>query len=57
MKQMNLFNDSYLFEELQKVRTSMDKRTRAIFSLLAELQTEILNMKEKNEEDGTRFRS
>lgn len=52
MNQMDLFDkthDFYFFDQLQKVKTSMDKRTRALFSLMSELQNEILNLKEKNE--------
>jgi len=52
MNQMDLFDkshDFYIFSEIQKMKTSLDKRTRALFSLMAELQNEILNMKEKNE--------
>lgn len=52
MRQMDLFHTSgedYLYEEITKIRSSMDRRSRAIFSLIAEIQDQIVGLKEKKE--------
>ena len=55
MKQLELFEknngDMYLYGELEKLRSSTDRRCRAIFSLLTELQNQVITIKEKNEVD------
>jgi hypothetical protein len=50
MNQMDMFynrSEDYLYSELQKVKGSMDKRSRAIFALIAELQDQVIKMKEE----------
>lgn len=52
MYQLDLFkstSDDFLYSEIQKVRTSMDKRSRAIFALLNELQDQVLKIQEKKD--------
>lgn len=52
MIQMDMFNSSkedYLYNQLQKLENSMDRRTKSIFAMLTELQTEVMNLKEKKE--------
>ncbi len=53
MQQLDIFSESheitYLYSEIEKLKNSTDRRCRAIFALLTELQTEILHMKEKDE--------
>jgi len=51
MQQMDLFDKTkefFLYGEIEKVKTSMDKQRRAVFALLAEMQNEIIKLKEKN---------
>jgi len=53
MKQMDLFyknEELYLYGEIEKLKNSTDRRCRAIFSLLTELQDQVLSLK-NNEED------
>lgn len=54
MQQLDIFNKShettYLYSEIEKLKNSTDRRCRAIFALLTEIQTQILDMKGKNEE-------
>ena len=45
MQQLSLFNDSYFFDKQQKMEESYDKRFRALFALVTELQTEIIKLK------------
>lgn len=50
MQQTDLFRsntEDFLYGEIQKVRHSMDKRSRAMFSLITELQDQLLQLKEK----------
>lgn len=52
MRQMDLFRSSaedYLYGEVAKIRDSMDRRSRAIFSLISEIQDQIVHLKEKKE--------
>lgn len=55
MQQLDIFNKShettYLYSEIEKLKNSTDRRCRAIFALLTELQNQILDMKMKNEVD------
>lgn len=48
MQQLTLFNDSYFFDKQQKMEESYDKRFRALFALVTELQTEIIKLKTSN---------
>lgn len=45
MQQLTLFSDSYFFDKQQKMEASMDKRFRALFALVTELQSEIIKIK------------
>ena len=48
MQQLDFFNNSkedFLYGEVEKIRTSMDKRTRSIFALIGELQDQIISIK------------
>ncbi len=53
MQQLDLFgkNDQtiYLYSEIEKLKSSTDRRCRAIFALLSEIQSQILDMKEKDD--------
>jgi len=52
MQQLDLFDKTpefFLYGELEKVKTSMDRQRRAIFSILSEMQEQILQLKEKGE--------
>lgn len=52
MQQLDLFNNSredFLYGEVEKIRTSMDKRTRSIFALITELQDQIISIKADGE--------
>ncbi len=55
MEQLNLFEKNngeyYLYAELEKLRNSTDRRCRAIFSLLTELQDQVIKMQEKKDVD------
>lgn len=46
--QLDLFHNTetdYLYSEIEKVKHSTDKRCRAIFSLLSELQDQVIFLK------------
>ena len=50
MQQLDFLTDSsvdYVYQELQKTNNSMDRRCRAIFSLLKELQDKIIRLEEE----------
>lgn len=49
MQQMSIFNDSYFFDELQKHKLSSSKQIGLLFSLVTELQTELIKIKSKND--------
>ena len=52
MKQLELFernSEEYLYGEIQKIRTSVDKRSRAMFALITEIQEQLMNLQEKGE--------
>jgi len=41
MNQLDLFyknSDDFLYREIQKVRNSMDRRSRAMFAIISEIQ-------------------
>lgn len=51
MQQMDFLdqnNEIFLYNKLERVEHSMDKRCRAIFSLINELQDQILQIKQSN---------
>jgi hypothetical protein len=48
MIQLDLFNNSkedYLFGQMQKLESSMDRRTRSLFALISEIQDQLLELK------------
>jgi 16S rRNA G966 N2-methylase RsmD len=50
MYQQDLFDNdkiSYLYTEINSIRNSSDRQRKAIFSILTEIQDEILNLKEQ----------
>ena len=52
MQQMDMFHTSredFLYNEIDKVRSSMDRRTRAMFSLITELEDRLYKMQEKEQ--------
>jgi hypothetical protein len=54
MYQLDIFDknhESYLYSEIEKLKNSTDRRCRAIFSLLTEIQNELIFLKEKNRQD------
>lgn len=56
MQQLDFFHknsEDFLYSEIQKVRHSMDKRSRALFSLVSELQSEILTLREQQQKEKT----
>ena len=55
MNQLDLFyknSDDFLYREIQKVRNSMDRRSRAMFAIISEIQDQLLKMQEKKEENN-----
>lgn len=51
MRQLDMFKENssdYLYGEIQKMRNSMDRRCRAIFALISEMQDQLLKMQEKD---------
>lgn len=52
--QLDMFYDSredYLYSEMKKIENSYDRRFRAIFSLLKEVQDQLIKIKEKEEKN------
>lgn len=50
--QLDLFRDTkedFLYSQIQKVENAMDRRTRSIFAMITEMQTEIIELKKNNE--------
>lgn len=52
MQQMDFLKEqnpeNYLYGEIEKLKNSTDRRCRAIFALLNEMQDQILSMKKKD---------
>ena len=49
MTQLDMFKENssdYLYGEVEKIRNSMDRRCRAIFALISEMQDQLLKMQE-----------
>lgn len=55
--QLDMFHSSsndFLYGEIQKIRNSMDRRSRAMFAIISEMQDQLIKMQEKeNKEDST----
>ena len=50
MQQLGLFpqnSDDFLYNEIEKIRSSMDRRSRAMFALITEIQDQVIQIKEK----------
>ena len=50
--QLDMFytdKENYLYTELQKIQSSLDRRTRSMFAMITELQDEIIRLKQKEE--------
>jgi hypothetical protein len=55
MNQPDLFTTEpteFLYGEIQKLNRSLERRSRAIFALLHELQNEFLNLKQSQDSEG-----
>lgn len=55
MQQLDLFYsdaNTYLYSEVEKLRNSTDRRCRAIFSLLTELQEQVITLQQKGENES-----
>lgn len=55
--QLDMFHTStenFLYGEIEKVRESLDRRSRAMFAILTEMQDQLIKMQEKEnkEESG-----
>lgn len=54
MQQLDLFRDSssdYLYGEIEKIRSSLDRRSRAMFAIISELQDQLMALKQKESKD------
>lgn len=54
MQQMDMFSNSsedYLYGELQKTKHTMSKSFRALFALVTEMQTQIMQMQQVPKEE------
>ena len=52
MQQLDFFTNTkedFLYMEVEKIRNSMDKRTRSIFALISELQDQVISLKAETE--------
>ena len=52
MQQLDFFTNTkedFLYMEIEKIRNSMDKRTRSIFALISELQDQVISLKAETE--------
>lgn len=50
MQQIDMFNTdqiSYLYTEINTIRNSTDRQRRAIFSMLTEIQDQVLDLREQ----------
>lgn len=48
MIQMDMFSNSkedYLFNKIQQVEGSMDRRTKSLFALISEIQDQLMELK------------
>jgi hypothetical protein len=57
MYQLDMFNNSredYLYNQVQKLENSMDKRTRSLFALISELQDEVMQLKKPEVKSATK---
>ena len=48
--QLDMFHSSsndFLYGEIQKIRNSMDRRSRAMFAIISEMQDQLIKMQEK----------
>lgn len=55
MEQLDFFyNDdkSYLYGEIEKLKNSTDRRCRAIFSLLTELQDQVIKLQKEEKKEN-----
>lgn len=53
--QLDMFytdKENYLYCELQKIQSSLDRRTRSMFAMITELQDEIIRLKHKENHDS-----
>lgn len=51
MQQLDLFqtnSESYLFNEVEKIRKSLDKRSRAMFALIGEMQEQLILLQDQS---------
>lgn len=49
MYQADMFrsnNEDFLYGEIEKIRHSVDKRSRALFALITEIQDQLMNLRE-----------
>lgn len=49
MQQMSIFNDSYFFDQLQKHKRTSSEHIENLYSLVTELQIELIKIKSKND--------
>ncbi len=52
MQQLDLFpvsKEDFLYQEMGKLRDSLDRRSRAIFSLISEIQDQLISLREVKE--------
>jgi len=55
MQQLDFLNsstESYLYSEIEKVRHSMDRRSRAMFALLSELQDQVISLQNDKDKEN-----
>lgn len=53
--QLDMFRnstDDFLYGEIQKIRNSMDRRSRAMFAIITEMQDALLKIQEKEKKEG-----
>lgn len=52
MQQLDLFDEDkifYLYSEINNIKNSTDRQRRAIFSILTEMQDELIDLRKKME--------